>query len=169
MSDNQNESNEPVQSFPDPTQQAQVPVEPQVVVEASGEYTAPTQEIPTPTVAEASVTPAPTVEPAPTGSIPAGPTKSNGLAIASLVLGIVGLLFGCCTGVVGLPFAIAALITGIIGMKKVDAETGGKGLAIAGIVLGVIGILIGIVMIIFIAAIGAGSFTEIMSEMEMYN
>lgn len=58
------------------------------------------------------------------------PTKqNNGLSIASLVLGIVGIV-ACCIPLIGIPVNVTGLILGIVGMKK-----GGKGMAIAGIIL----------------------------------
>jgi hypothetical protein len=66
---------------------------------------------------------------------------SNGYAVASLVLGIIGLPASC------IPFIVPglALTFGVIGYNQVvknNAEGGGRGMAIAGIVLGVIGCLI---------------------------
>src|SRR5687768_14737450 len=58
------------------------------------------------------------------------PRKTNGLAIASLVL---GLLWICYIG------SILALVFGYQGKKQIDASQGreeGRGLAVAGIVLG---------------------------------
>jgi len=55
--------------------------------------------------------------------------QTNGLAIAALICGIVGL----CTF---LP-SIAAIITGAIGLKK----PGSRGITIAGLVLGIVGVL----------------------------
>src|SRR5215213_11885542 len=59
---------------------------------------------------------------------------SNGFAVASLVLGIIGLPASC------IPFIVPglALVFGIIGFNQINksnAERGGKGMAIAGIVL----------------------------------
>ena len=62
-----------------------------------------------------------------TGAV-ASPPKTSGLAIASLVLGVLGF---CC----GL-FSITGLILGIVGLLKIGrsaGQLGGKGLAIAGI------------------------------------
>lgn len=75
----------------------------------------------------------------------ASPTRTNGLAIASLVLGILWLYgFG----------SIVALILGYIARGQIDGSggrQGGRGLAIAGIVLGWIGfaavILFGVVVV----------------------
>lgn len=57
------------------------------------------------------------------------PKQNNGLSIASLVLGIVGIV-ACCIPLIGIPVNVTGLILGIVGMKK-----GGKGMAIAGIIL----------------------------------
>jgi len=68
------------------------------------------------------------VPPAP----PPGPARRCGLAIASLVCGIIGPL------TVGLA-SIVAVILGIVGLVKISKSQGalgGKGMAIAGIVLG---------------------------------
>ena len=60
---------------------------------------------------------------------PPGPQKSNGLAIGSLVTGLLGLI---------VPFlGIVGVILGIFGLRKTrDPSVGGKGLAIAGISIG---------------------------------
>ena len=57
------------------------------------------------------------------------PKEQTGLSIASLILGIVGLL-AWCIPCLGFVVGITGLILGIIGMKK-----GGKTMAIVGIVL----------------------------------
>ena len=64
----------------------------------------------------------------------AQPQKTNGMAIASLVLGILWLFW------IG---SVLALIFGYIGKSQIDNSRGvegGRGLAIAGIVLGWVGI-----------------------------
>jgi uncharacterized protein DUF4190 len=64
---------------------------------------------------------------------------ANGMAIASLVLGIIGVL---------IPFlGVLALIFGGVGMSKANQGASGKGMAIAGLVLGIIGTLITIYLI----------------------
>ncbi|MGI8750939.1 MAG: DUF4190 domain-containing protein [Acidimicrobiales bacterium] len=78
----------------------------------------------------------------------ATPGRTNGLAIASLVLGILW--------IVGLG-AVAALILGIVGKNQIDRSNGeqtGRGLAIAGIVLGAIGIIGAIIFIVILVAFG---------------
>jgi hypothetical protein len=63
-------------------------------------------------------------------------TGTNGLAIASLICSLVGLL--CCIG------SIAGLITGFIALdqlKNPQNQETGRGLALAGIIIGVLGII----------------------------
>lgn len=80
--------------------------------------------------------------------------KTNGLAIASLVLGIAGLVFYAC-GVA----SILAVVFGFIARNQIDrsGETqGGRGMAIAGIIMGWIGIALLVifwVVIIILAAV----------------
>jgi hypothetical protein len=68
----------------------------------------------------------------------------SGLAVASLVLGILSLPLSCCCGVFSFPLAVGGLATGILGLRSED-----RGLAIAGIVLS----SIGLVVFLFYAAI----------------
>ena len=78
-------------------------------------------------------------------------TRQNGLAIGSLVCGILGFL--CCSIVTGIP----AIVLGIMALNKEKndpAHYGGKGMAIGGIVLGAVSILI---LIIYGRAALAGS------------
>jgi hypothetical protein len=73
--------------------------------------------------------------------------KTNGMAIASMVLGIVW--------VWGIT-SILALIFGIIARRQIDESNGletGRGFAIAGIVLGIIGI-VGAILWILLIVIG---------------
>lgn len=69
--------------------------------------------------------------------------KSNGFAIASLILGILG----------GVILAIVGLILGIVGIKKAKETNSGMGLSIAGIVLSVIKILLVVVICFLFSAI----------------
>jgi hypothetical protein len=71
------------------------------------------------------------------GGGPPPPPQGNGLAVASLVCGLVGLIF---FGVILGPLAI---IFGAIGIGKANQIGGkGKGLAIAGLVIGVVDLLV---------------------------
>lgn len=72
------------------------------------------------------------------------PQKNAPLAIVSLVLGIVGV--PCCTLFV---FGIAAVVTGFLARRQIDASQGalkGGGMAMAGLVLGAVTIVLAIVV-----------------------
>ena len=72
-------------------------------------------------------------------------TDQNTLAVTSLVCGIVTLVLALCCWPLGVVSAIAALITGYLGLRKADELGGnGKGMAIAGLVMGGIGILVAV-------------------------
>jgi len=69
---------------------------------------------------------------------------TNGLAVASLVLGIVWVYW------IG---SILALIFGLVARKQIkERGQGGEGMAIAGIVLGIVGIVSLIIVIIVVVA-----------------
>ena len=78
---------------------------------------------------------------APAASVPAA-AKTSGMAIASLVLGIIGLFTGWL-------FSILAIIFGAVGLSQVNRSNGvikGKGIALAGLILGIIAIFISIIV-----------------------
>ena len=90
------------------------------------------------------------------GAVPGVPgPKTNGMAVASLVLGIVSWI----------PFLwigfIPGLILGFVGKSQIDrsgGEQGGGGLAVAGIVLGLIGsAILGLFVFLFIFGALAGA------------
>lgn len=86
------------------------------------------------------------------------PQKSSPLAITSLVTGIVGVVLCFCWSI---PiFAIAALITGILGKNQIKAapqQYKGGGMATAGIILGAIGVVIAVAYWI---AFATGAFDQ---------
>lgn len=72
------------------------------------------------------------------------PQKSNGVAVAALVLGILSLL-GLVLVFPGFIFGLVALILGIVGLNKAKSIAGPgsrKGMSIAGIVMGVIAMVL---------------------------
>ena len=88
---------------------------------------------------------------------------SRGLAIASMVLGIVSMGLCWCwvltwTMFISIACAITGLILGIISLKK---RQGGKGMAITGVILSGAGIILGIIIIVFYAIL----FTAMLSQM----
>lgn len=89
---------------------------------------------------------------------PAQPKDKKGMAIGSLILGIVSIVFGC------IPFVPS--IIGII-LGALSTKSSGKTMAIIGIVLSGIGILVSIFWI-FVWVGGAAALSEIGSNPEFY-
>ena len=78
--------------------------------------------------------------------------KSSGLAIASLVLGIIGLVLSCCVPYVPLLLALLAVVLGGVSLAK---KQGGKGMSIAGLICGIITLIPSILVVIYGAALMA--------------
>lgn len=94
---------------------------------------------------------------------PAGPQidRSNGMGIASLVLGILSLLLCCCYGF-GILLAIPAVILAIVDGVKYRKMCGYD---IAGLIFGIIGFLLGAITLICLAiAVSSPEFKEILDE-----
>ena len=71
------------------------------------------------------------------------PAQSNGLAIAGLVVAIVGLLM-CWVTFLGLIVSVGGLVLSIMGMKKASSVGGaGKGAAVGGLVVAIFGVIFG--------------------------
>ncbi|MCX7609459.1 MAG: DUF4190 domain-containing protein [Anaerolineales bacterium] len=83
---------------------------------------------------------------------PAPQSDKKGLAIASLILGIVGFC-GSILPICGGLFGLGGIVLGVLGLKS-----SGKGMAIAGIILGALGILLAIVF--FIIGLVSGPIIE---------
>ncbi len=110
-----------------------------------------------------SVPPVPPAQPYPIQN------DKKGLAVASLVLGIVAILSLCLTYAAGAPFmsvigtlcSIAGLVLGIMGVKS-----SGKGMAIAGIIICGLILAVGLFMIVTLMLLGpiiGNVFTKINS------
>lgn len=87
--------------------------------------------------------------------------KTSGLAVTSLVLGILGLvlLLGC----VGLLFAIPAVICGHMAHSRIKRSAGaltGGGMALAGLITGYISIALGIFVVPMMMAIAIPNFVK---------
>lgn len=88
-------------------------------------------------------------------AMPAAP-KTSGLAVASLIVGIVSLPLSLCCPPLSIIGALAALVMGLIAASQIGksgGQLGGKGLAIAGIVLGALGLALGVIFLILGVAI----------------
>ena len=76
------------------------------------------------------------------------PTRSNGLGIAALVLGILSLPAAFFAGVPGIVLGLIAIVLGIVALRRVKAgRADNRGMPIAGIVTGAIGLVLGIVVL----------------------
>jgi len=87
--------------------------------------------------------------------------KNSGLAIWSLVLGVLGLMFLLVC--IGPLFAIPAVICGHIAYGRIKRSSGaltGEGLALAGLITGYISIALAIVIIPMMAAIAIPNFVK---------
>lgn len=71
--------------------------------------------------------------------------KSVGLAVTSMVLGIISLLFGCCFWYITIPAAVLAVILASVSLSK---KMGGSGMAIAGLVTSIISLVPAVVIMI---------------------
>lgn len=98
-----------------------------------------------------------------------GPRGANGLQVAGLVLGIIGIPASCCYGI-GLVFGIIGLILSLVGNKR----NKGSGVGIGGLVCSIIAVVIGMIMAIyyvyfFVVLMNSGTFEEMMQQiMENY-
>jgi hypothetical protein len=73
--------------------------------------------------------------------------QGNGLAVASLVLGIVGAVMGLIplTGFIAIICGLLGVIFGFVGWRKASSGAGRKGMAIAGLILSAIALTLGVV------------------------
>jgi hypothetical protein len=81
------------------------------------------------------------------------PQGGKGMAIASMVLGIVGMVL-CCIWYISIPCAIVGLVLGIMHNKKNTKS----GMATAGIVCSIIAIILAVAIIV-LAAIGVAALS----------
>ena len=97
---------------------------------------------------------APPVAPYGYGAYPT--RKTNGLAVASLVLSIVGFLW-----ILPLVGSVAGAIMGHIALGQIERTgEGGRGMALAGVIIGWAGVallLLGVLFLFFVVAVSSGS------------
>ncbi len=89
--------------------------------------------------------------------------KRNGMAIASVILGIVSLLM-CCLIVVSVPCALLSIVLGAVALRK-----GKSAVAIAGIILGAISMAVA-VLVFILTVVGIITYLETNGmEYSLYN
>jgi hypothetical protein len=81
---------------------------------------------------------------------------ANGLATASLVLGILSVVFFW-LGFFGIIMAILAVVFGAVGLSRAGGGAPNRGLAVAGLVLGIVSILLFVVVVLALIQIGQTS------------
>lgn len=100
------------------------------------------------------------------GQFTAVPPKTNGFAIASMVLGIVSIPLVCCCYIGALP-AVLAIVFGFVARNKISNSNGsekGNGMALAGIILGFAALAIIAVLLVISMAFGYNQ--DFMQEFE---
>ncbi len=97
---------------------------------------------------------------------PVEPQATNGFAIAALVCGIVGVVFGILpwTFWVAWVLGVLAIVFGAIGRRRADREpvVGKQSMATAGLILGIVAIVFGIIGLIVLLSFldGVGSLFD---------
>ena len=92
---------------------------------------------------------------------PQQPQQGKGLAIASMVLGIVSIVLCCCFYYLAFPCGILGLIFGIIVIKN---KRPGRGMAIAGIITSSVALVFAVLLIAFASVILANlPWSELMN------
>jgi len=79
----------------------------------------------------------------------APPKTSNGLAIAALVVALVGLL-GCLFPFVGVVLPTVAIGLGIAGLVRARRIGGGKGMAISALIIGAVALVVSIAISVYL-------------------
>ncbi|NKS80096.1 DUF4190 domain-containing protein [Rhodococcus hoagii] len=108
------------------------------------------------------------------GQISGNPER-NGLGLAALILGIVGLLFCLVplTGFIGLILGVIGLALGLAGLSRVrKAQASNKGVTISGIVLSALAVVGGIagIVIVFTAVDQLGDdLKQISNDWDSYS
>jgi len=90
--------------------------------------------------------------PQPSGTFGPAQPAGNGIAIAALVLGIVGLALFCLR-YVSIPCGVLAIIFGVIGKNKAKQGAPRGGMAMAGLIMGCIGIVLTVLWLAGVAAL----------------
>lgn len=82
-----------------------------------------------------------------------GTQKKNGMATASMVLGIISIVLGLLMGWVGALIGVVAIILAVVAKNQIKADpsmAGSAGQAKGGLIMGIIGAVVGIVVTILV-------------------
>lgn len=95
----------------------------------------------------------------------------KGLGIAGMVLGIIALLFTCCSEYISIPCAVIGLILSIVSLSKAKKAGMKNGCALAGIICTCISLVITTLLLVLAYTVFADLINEINSELgaEIYN
>ena len=95
----------------------------------------------------------------------------KGLGIAGMVLGIIALLFTCCSEYISIPCAVIGLILSIVGLSKAKKAGMKNGCALAGIICTCIALVITTLLLVLAYTVLADLINEINGELgaEIYN
>jgi hypothetical protein len=99
------------------------------------------------------------------------PAESNGAAVTSLVLGLLGILLLVPTaGVLSLPCSVAAWVTGVQARRRIASgiTNVGEGMAKAGRILGIVGAVAAvIVIVVWVVLLATGfDFEQLQRDLE---
>ena len=85
-------------------------------------------------------------------------TKTSGMSVTAMILGIVGLVF-IWAPFVGFICSLLGIIFGGVGMSQTrkNPNLSGRGMAIAGLVCGIIGVVLWVILVAFIGLLGVFS------------
>lgn len=86
---------------------------------------------------------------------PIAPQMRNGLGVAALCCGIVGMFIGLIplAGIVAMPLGILAIIFGAVSIRRASRGEASKGMAITGLIAGLAAVVLSIIgMVIFFSA-----------------
>jgi len=79
-----------------------------------------------------------------------GTQKKNGLALASMILGIIAIVLGI-FGTLGIIVSIVAVILAIVAKNQIKADpsmAGSAGQAKGGLIMGIVGVVLALVMVV---------------------
>lgn len=82
--------------------------------------------------------------------------KTNSMATAGMIMGILSVVFGCCCH--GMPFNVLGIIFSLIALSQIKSDPHGqqgRGMAIAGLVLSIISIVFAVALLVFVGLASA--------------